>query len=437
MGRAMTTARVKLWGRVIGAVTWLEDRQIGVFEYEPAFVASNIEIAPLTMRLASGTFSFPALPPETFKGLPGLLADTLPDKFGNRLIDAWLASQGRAASSFNPIERLCYVGTRGMGALEFEPALTPGSARDRSVDISKLVGLANQVLDERTALAGVFDGVNDARAIDDILRVGTSAGGARAKAIIAWNPQTGAFRSGQIEAGDGFSYWLMKFDGVSANKDKELADPQGFGRIEYAYHLMAKAAGIEMMECRLHEEGGRAHFMTRRFDRTDVGGKLHMLSLCAMRHWDFNAAGAYSYEQAIETIRLLGLPRADLEQQVRRAIFNILARNQDDHVKNIAFLMDQSGAWRLSPAFDIAYAWNPDGSWTHRHQMSLNGKRDGFAREDLFTFARFAGFKLKPAEALIDDVTKALSQWHKFGAQAEMDAADIFRIERAFRDVGG
>lgn len=432
----MTTARVKLWGRAIGAVTWLEDRQIGVFEYEPAFIASHIEIAPLTMKLAPGTFTFPALPPETFKGLPGLLADTLPDKFGNRLIDAWLASQGRTASSFNPVERLCYVGTRGMGALEFEPAVTRGPTRGRGVEISKLVNLANEVLDERAALAGVFDGVDDAGAIDDILRVGTSAGGARAKAILAWNSQTGAFRSGQIEAGDGFSYWLMKFDGVSANKDKELADPQGFGRIEYAYHLMAKAAGIEMMDCRLHEEGGQAHFMTRRFDRTEVGGKLHMLSLCAMRHWDFNAAGAYSYEQAIETIRLLGLPRADIEQQVRRAVFNILARNQDDHVKNIAFLMDQSGTWRLSPAFDIAYAWNPDGSWTNSHQMSLNGKRNDFTRDDLMAFAHFAGMKAKPAQKLIDEVAKALVQWHDYGRQAGMVDPDIARIRGAFRNAG-
>jgi serine/threonine-protein kinase HipA len=433
LGHIVTTARVKLWGRSIGAVTWLEDRQIGVFEYEPAFLRSGIEVAPLTMGLGPGIFSFPALPMETFKGLPGLLADTLPDTFGNRLIDAWLASQGRAAASFNPVERLCYVGTRGMGALEFEPAVTRGPSRGRNLDVAKLVNLANHVLDERAALAGVFAGVDDARAIDDILRIGTSAGGARAKAILAWNPQTGAFRSGQVNAGDGFSYWLMKFDGVSGNRDKELADPQGFGRIEYAYHLMAKSAGIDMMECRLHEEGGRAHFMTRRFDRTQSGNKLHMLSLCAMRHWDFNAAGAYSYEQAIETIRLLGFPRADIEQQVRRAFFNILARNQDDHVKNIAFLMDPSGAWQLSPAFDVAYAWNPDGSWTHRHQMSLNGKRDDFTREDLFAFAGFAGFKTKQSAAVIDDVKGALSSWAKFANDAGITASDIDKIGRAFR----
>ena len=431
----MTTAKVKLWGRIIGAVTWLDDRQIGVFEYEPAFLKSGIEIAPLSMRLAPGPFSFPALPFETFKGLPGLLADTLPDKFGNRLVDGWLAAQGRSSASFNPVERLCYVGTRGMGALEFEPALSPKATRGRSVDVAQLVGLANRALDERAGLTGAFDGVDDARAIEDILRVGTSAGGARAKAIIAWNPDTGAFRSGQIETGSGFSYWLMKFDGVSGNRDKELADPQGFGRIEYAYSLMAKAAGITMMDCRLHEEGGRAHFMTRRFDRTQQGAKRHMLSLCAMRHWDFNDAGAYSYEQAIETIRLLSLPRADVGQQVRRAFFNILARNQDDHVKNIAFLMDKTGQWSLSPAFDIAYAYNPTGDWTSRHQMSLNGKRDNYTREDLIEFARFAGLKARQALALFDEVCACLEGWATFAAVSGVAEADAARIGRAFRSL--
>lgn len=431
----MTTARVKLWGRVIGAVTWLDERDFGIFEYDPAFVSSGIEIAPLTMKLATGPFAFPALPREAFKGLPGLLADTLPDRFGNRLIDAWLASQGRSPSSFNPVERLCYVGTRGMGALEFEPALGRGATRGRNVDVAALVSLANRALDERAGLAGVFTGLDDQRAIEDILRVGTSVGGARAKAILAWNPVTGEFRSGQISAGDGFSDWLMKFDGVSGNRDKELADPQGFGRIEYGYHLMARAAGITMMDCRLHEEGGRAHFMTRRFDRTDAGGKLHMLSLASMRHWDFNDAGAHSYEQAIETIRLLRLPRADIEQQVRRAIFNILARNQDDHIKNIAFLMDRTGTWRLSPAFDIAYAWNPDGSWTSRHQMSLNGKRDGFDRDDLSAFATFAGLKLKQFGVLLDEVRTAISRWPEFAALAGVAPGDVGRIGQAFRQV--
>lgn len=429
----MTTARVKLWGRTIGAVTWLEDRGHGVFEYEPAFVGSGIEVAPLMMKLAPGPFAFPALPREAFKGLPGLVADTLPDRFGNRLIDAWLAGQGRAPSSFNPVERLCYVGSRGMGALEFEPAISRQASRGRSVDVAALVSLANRVLDERAGLAGVFDGVDDQRAIEDILRVGTSAGGARAKAILAWNPATGAFRSGQVAAGDGFSHWLMKFDGVSGNRDKELADPQGFGRIEYAYFLMARAAGIEMMDCRLHEEGGRAHFMTRRFDRTEAGGKLHMLSLAALRHWNFNEAGAHSYEQAIETARLLGLPRHDIDQQVRRAIFNILARNQDDHIKNIAFLMDRSGTWRLSPAFDVAYAWNPDGSWTSRHQMSLNGKRDGFDADDLAAFMRFGGLKPKPAAGLLVNVGDAIARWPEFAAEAGVNVEDIQRIGQAFR----
>lgn len=351
------TARVILWGSDIGAVTWLEERQLAVFQYTPEFAESAIEVAPLAMPLQEPPYEFPALARETFYGLPGLLADSLPDKFGNRLIDAWLAGQGRPPGSLNPVERLCYTGSRGMGALEFKPTLKGAPLKAHRVEIDALVGLANRVLDERVGLEGKFSGRDDQDAIEDILRVGTSAGGARAKAVLAWNASTGEFRSGQAPAEKGFSQWLMKFDGVHGNKDRELADPQGFGRIEYAYHLMAVDAGITMHECRLHEEGGRAHFMTRRFDRTDNGEKLHMQSLGAMRHFDFNQAGAYAYEQAIQTIRRLALPMEAIEQQVRRTYFNVLARNHDDHVKNIAYLMNKRGQWRLSPAFDVAYSY--------------------------------------------------------------------------------
>jgi len=273
------------------------------------------------------------------------LADALPDKYGDRLINTWLAKQGRTPESFNPVERLCYVGRRGMGALEFKPTVGETGRKPSKVDVANLVRLANLVLDEKTSLQGVLAGENDLAAIDDILRVGTSAGGARAKAILAWNPDTGEFRHGQINAGQGFEHWLMKFDGVDNNRDKEEPDPQGYGLIEYAYYLMAEAAGINMMPCRLHHEGGRSHFMTRRFDRPTgadgVSRKLHMQSLCALQHYDFNDPSGYSYEQAILTIRQLGLGAPALEQQFQRAVFNILARNQDDHVKNIAFLMNK------------------------------------------------------------------------------------------------
>lgn len=289
------------------------------------------------------------------------------------------------------------------------------------------------MLDDRIALEGKLVGEDDRSAIEDILRVGTSAGGARAKAVIAWNRETGEFRSGQTPSSDGFSPWLMKFDGVHGNKDRELADPMGFGRIEYAYHLMAREAGIEMEDCRLHEEGGRAHFMTRRFDREPRGGKLHMQSLGAMMHFDFNVAGAYAYEQALWTIRRLELPAEDIEQQVLRAFFNVLARNQDDHVKNIAFLMDREGNWRLSPAFDVAYSYNPSGAWTGQHQMSLNGKRDGFELEDLVAFASVAGVKKTRANTILGQVAAAVSNWRRFAEQAGVAETDVVRIENAHR----
>jgi serine/threonine-protein kinase HipA len=427
------TARVMLWGRDIGAVTWLPDRGIGVFQYTPEFSQSGIEVAPMMMPLTDAPYEFPSLSRETFKGLPGMLADSLPDKFGNTLINAWLSREGRDPGSFTPVERLCYTGTRAMGALEFRPLLNETPTSSRKIEIHALVELANRVLDDRIALEGKLTGVDDHSAIEDILRVGTSAGGARAKAVLAWNPQTGVFRSGQAPASDGFSQWLMKFDGVQGNKDKEVADPQGFGRIEYAYYLMAVEAGIDMEECRLHEEGGRAHFMTKRFDRTANGRKLHMQSLGALMHYDFNIAGAYAYEQALRTIRRLGLAMPDVERQVRRAFFNILARNQDDHVKNIAFLMDRKGVWRLSPAFDMAYSYNPSGVWTGQHQMSLNGKRDGFDLEDLLTFAAAGGVKQSRAKSILTEVSAAVSQWRRFAQDAGMPDTDIDRIARTQR----
>ncbi|MCU7813533.1 MAG: type II toxin-antitoxin system HipA family toxin [Candidatus Thiodiazotropha sp. (ex Notomyrtea botanica)] len=428
-----TIARVLLWGRDIGAVTWLDDRELAVFQYTPEFSGSDIQIAPLTMPLQEAPYEFPALTRETFHGLPGLLADSLPDKFGNRLIDAWLASQGRSPGSMNPVERLCYTGSRGMGALEFKPTIKGMPSDTRKLKIDALVDLANRVLDERVSLEGKFAGQDDQHTIEDILRVGTSAGGARAKAVLAWNPETGEFRSGQAPVSKGFSHWIMKFDGIHGNRDKELADPQGFGRIEYAYALMARDAGITMQECRLHEEGGRAHFMTKRFDRTESGDKSHMQSLGAIRHYDFNQVGAYAYEQSIETIQLLSLPTEDIEQQIRRAFLNILARNHDDHVKNIAFLMNKQGQWRLSPAFDVTYAYNPSGAWTSRHQMSLNGKRDNFDHEDLIVFAQAAGLKKAKANTLLNEVAESVNNWRNHAKVADVFSHDVDRVEKTFR----
>ena len=429
----MTDARVILWGRDIGAVSWLAGREVGVFQYVPEFVHSGIEVAPLMMPLRDAPYEFPALPREAFKGLPGLLADSLPDTYGNALIDAWLARQGRTPESFNPVERLCYTGVRGMGALEFRPALFAQANRGNPLQVAALVDLANQILDERTSFARQLSGEDDARAIEDIFRVGTSAGGARAKAILAWNESTGEFRSGQVPHDKGFTYWLMKFDGIRNNRDKELADPQGYGLTEYAYYLMASDAGIEMSDCRLHREGGRAHFMTKRFDRTERGEKLHMQTLCAMMHYDFNQPDAYSYEQALQTIRRIDMPMADVEQQFRRAAFNVIARNHDDHVKNIAYLMNRSGEWRLSPAFDVAYSYNPAGAWTSRHQMSINGKRDGIDADDLLALGKSAAIKTARARDIVDDVCRSVRDWKRFADTAGVDGYTADRIAAAHR----
>ena len=422
-------ARVVLWGTVIGAVTWLEDREVGVFQYTPDFIRSGIQLAPLMMPLGEFPYEFPALARNTFKGLPGLLTDSLPDRYGNAIIDAWLASQGRTAASFHPVERLCYVGSRGMGALEFEPATLGPPTSKHAVEVARLVDLANQILDERARLGGVFSGEDDHEAINDLLRVGTSAGGARAKAILSWNPETDEFRSGQVDAGAGFEHWLMKFDGITSNQDTEIATPKGYGKIEYAYHLMAVEAGIEMTACRLHHEGGRSHFMTKRFDRSTKGGKRHMQSLGAIAHYDYKQPASYSYEQAVQVIRRIGLLRKDMDQQILRAIFNVVGRNCDDHVKNIAFLMNRRGEWRLSPAFDISYAWNSSGAWTSQHQMSVNGKRDRFEREDLLALANVADIKKARANQMIDRVIEAVRLWPDFAKKAGVADARVMEIQ--------
>ena len=413
-----TLAEVRLWGKTIGAVSLQDGEEAASFEYDAAFAQSGIQVAPLVMPLSLRVYRFPALARPTFHGLPGLLADSLPDKFGNALIDAWLASQGRQADNFNAVERLCYTGERGMGALEFAPAIGPTARQATRIEVSKLVELASAVLTHRNNLHASFAAEGSEDALGDILRVGTSAGGARAKAVIAWNPQTHEVRAGQVKAGQGFEYWLLKFDGVSGNKDKELEDPKGYGLIEYAYYLMALGCGIAMSECRLLKENGRSHFMTRRFDRLAAGEKLHMQSLCALAHYDFNMAGAYSYEQALLVMRQLQLPMQAIEQQFRRMAFNIVARNQDDHVKNIAFLMTKSGEWSLAPAFDMTYGFNPAGAWTANHQMTMNGKRDHFTMQDFNACAKTASMKRGRAAKIVAEVQATVSTWKTFADRA-------------------
>jgi len=420
-----TIAEIRLWGKTIAAVAIEVGADFADFEYAPEFVHSDIQVAPLMMPLSSQVYRFPGLSYQTFHGLPGLLADSLPDKFGNILIEAWRATQGSQAESLNPVERLCYTGSRGMGALEFVPIIGPKSKQSTRLHVDQLVELASDVLTSRDDLRGSFDSPEREGALRDILRVGTSAGGACAKAIVAWNPDTNEVRSGQVRAGEGFDHWILKFDGVSGNRDRELDDPQGYGRIEYAYYKMARDCGIEMSECRILEEHGRQHFMTRRFDRLDNGQKLHMQSLGAMAHFDFNAAGAYSYEQALMVIRQLELGMDALEEQFRRMVFNIVGRNQDDHVKNIAFLMDKSGTWSLSPAFDATYSFNPTGAFTSSHQMSMNMKRDNFLLGDFKACARTASMKRGRAEAILEEVQSVVSRWQDYA-----DAAGVLPEQR-------
>lgn len=414
-------AEVRLWGSRIGAVSLEDNMDVAAFAYDRRFQQSGIQVAPLMMPLGPQIFTFPDLSRRSFHGLPGMLADSLPDKYGNILIDAWLATQGRTPESFNAIERLCYTGVRGMGALEFAPATGPRRRTASKVDIDALVKLASEVLTHRNDLKSSFSDGKKVDALRDILRVGTSAGGARAKAVIAWNAATNEVRSGQVEAGIGFDYWLLKFDGVAGNKDKELSDPKGYGTVEYAYAKMAAAAGITVAECRLLEEGGRRHFMTKRFDRLPGGDKLHMQSLAAIAHLDFNDQNANSYEQALFAMRRLGLPTSVLEEQFRRMTFNIIARNQDDHVKNIAFLMDRKGTWSLSPAFDITWSYNPAGEWTARHQMSMNGKRDDFTLSDFDTCAKTVSLNRNRARVIIREVQAAVEEWPRFANAAGIE----------------
>ena len=425
--RRVTVATVRLWGHEVGAVAWDQERGLGRFEYAPDFLRLGLPVAPLTMPLRRGIFAFAGLNPDTFRGLPGLLNDSLPDRFGNAVIDLWLQQQGRDVADFSPVERLCTIGSRGMGALEFRPALATRASVSVPLEMAELTRLAADILRERAGLAVDLQ-ADRTRALDTIFRVGTSAGGARAKALIAWNPQTGEVRSGQVAPPVGFELWLLKFDGIH---DDALGDPQGYGRVEFAYHHMASAAGITMSPCRLLEEGGRAHFMTRRFDRDDAGGKLHLQSLCALAHFDFNAPGRYGYEQVFAVIQKLNLGHATLREQYRRMVFNILARNQDDHTRNFAFLMDRQGRWRLAPAFDMIWAYNPTGRWTDRHQLSLAGKREGFTREDLLGMA--SSLRIRDGAAIIDQVRDAVTQWPQHAEAAGVPEPLSARVTSSLR----
>lgn len=414
----MIQAEVYLWGTRIGYVVQENYNSIARFNYDEKFIKSGIEIAPIMMPLANRVYSFTNLSVETFKGLPGLLADSLPDKFGTKLIERYLSDSGRDISTFSSIEKLCYVGQRGMGALEYVPANKDIDISNMTVDIDALTKLASDILTERKKLR--ID--RNESVMSQLIKVGTSAGGARAKAVIAWNEETDDIMSGQIEAGKGYGYWLLKFDGIENNKDKgEKADDPEYTRIEYAYYMMAKDAGIDMSECRLYQENGRHHFMTKRFDRDEItGNKIHMQSLGAIAHYDFNEPGAHSYEQATHIMYQLGLKQQEIEKLYRRMVFNVIARNQDDHVKNISFLMDRQGRWSLSPAYDVTYAYDRSNLWLARHQMSINGKTENYNLDDILMSGKQMNISRAKALNIIEEVEGSVSQWKKFSEQAKI-----------------
>lgn len=406
---APTGATVSLWEAPIGTTYWDASRESAVFTYNPEFVASGIQVSPRQMLLGEEDRQFNL--PDEFMGLPGLLADSLPGFFGNQIINAWAARNQVSLSTFTPVDRLCYIGTRGMGALEYQPALVPeaSSSVTRSLDIEALVKLSADILSHRNDLKGFLDGRDDEQALANILKVGSSAGGARAKALLAWNPSTGEFRSGQLEAGDGFEHWLLKFDG--ANK-ATLGDPEGFSLIEFAYYKMALQAGINMMPCRLHPEGGRSHFMTKRFDRRDNGEKVHMQSAWAMEHAPYKMGPVNAYESQVDTVIGLGMGMDTVEEIYRRALFNIMARNQDDHVKNTSYLMDREGKWSLAPAYDITYGYEPSASHhMNIHKQSINGKFDNFIPDDFTVFAETSGIRPMRASEIAGQVRDAVATW--------------------------
>ena len=432
------SAEVKLWGTTIGAVSLDGAQKTALFEYDKNFISSGIQVSPIAMPLRGGIYSFPELSYQSFHGLPGLLSDSLPDKFGNELINVWLSKQGRLLDSFNAVERLCYTGTRGMGALEFFPALSQEQLEPEKIHVSELVELASIVLSNRKNLKAVFDECdkkNLSTSLQQIISLGTSAGGARAKAVIALNPKTNEVRSGQCDCQAGFEHWLIKFSGVSGNKDKEAEDLADFGMIEYAYYLMALECGINMSPCKLLDDGKNKHFMTKRFDRDANGKKLHMQSLGAMGHFDFNVAGSTSYEQAFTILNAIGVGHQGKTDLFKRAIFNVCACNCDDHVKNISFLMDKSGKWTLAPAYDVSFAYNPNGEWTSSHQMTINGKRSGIKKEDFDYCAKIAGLTNAQKASAFGDVTCGVKKWKDFASFSGVSEERTKAIENCFADL--
>ncbi len=412
----MNVAEVKIWGELIGAVAWDEKSGRANFEYDPKFKKLNLDLSPFKMPINSAKkiFTFPELRKnknaefDTFKGLPGLLADVLPDKYGNQLINVWLAQQGRAQDSMNPVEMLCFIGSRGMGALEFLPPAKIENNKIFTVEIDSLVNIAQEMLSHRESLTANLQ-KNTKTAVMEILRIGTSAGGARPKAVIAYNEKTGEVKSGQSSAPAGYEHWLIKLDGVS---DVQLGASNGYGRVEMAYYNMAITCGIDMMPSKLLEENNRAHFMTKRFDRKGAEMKHHIQTFCALKHFDFNLVNSFSYEQLFQTMRELKLNYQDAEQMFKRMVFNVIARNCDDHTKNFSFKLKKDGKWELAPAYDVCHAYRPGSDWVSQHALSINNKRKDITKDDLLQIGE--SIKCKKAKMIIEEINDTVSEWKKF-----------------------
>lgn len=424
-------AYVKIWGKLVGVVRWLPERNLASFQYDKSFLSNNWDLSPLKMPINNGTrvYSFPELLKEkdseydTFKGLPGLLADSLPDKYGNKLIDLWLAQNGRPTGSMNPVEKLCFIGSRGMGALEFEPAQIKTGKNTFPIEISGLIDIAKKILSDRETFATNFN-KDERRAMQEIIKVGTSAGGARPKVLIAYNTKTGELLSGQTSVPKGFEHWLLKLDEVS---DEQFGESKGWGRIEYAYYLMAKECRIEMTECKLLEENKRAHFMTKRFDREGHNTRHHIQTLCGIQHFDYNDMHGYSYEQVFQTMRQLKLKYPEAEQMFRRMVFNVLATNYDDHTKNFSFILKKDGQWGLSPAYDVCYSYNPTNQWLLRQTLSINGKRNNITQSDLMTIAK--ANNIKKGETIITEINNVVKNWGDFAGSAKVRDDKINEIK--------
>jgi len=428
------SAEIKIWGEPVGAVRWDEKKLLASFQYDNRFLSKNWNLSPIKMPISNGSrvYSFPELlssknsKEDTFNGLPGLLADSLPDRYGNQLIDAWLAEQGRAPDSMNPVEKLCFIGTRGMGALEFQPAMFKKATNTFSIEVDNLVKLSNHILNNRETFQANLS-LNEKEALKHIFKVGTSAGGMRAKAIVAFNESTGEVRSGQTRVPKGFEHWIIKLDGVN---EKELGDSKGYGRIEMAYYLMAKDCEIEMTECRLLEENNRAHFMTKRFDREGSDSKHHIQTFCAMQQFNYNEVQSYGYEQLFQTMRILRLDYPQAEQMYRRMVFNILANNCDDHTKNFAFRLKENGVWEIAPAYDVSYSYDPTSRWVSQHALSVNGKRTNISKDDLMSVAK--SINIKKAEQIINQVSEIVGNWPSYAEKTKVNASKRDSITSTF-----